>query len=64
MRVQQRHEGSPEQRRLKLNARMATVDRGRQGQAAHTRYKSRTVVEFASGKAHVRMIDTHLSARD
>ena len=58
IRVQQRHEGSPEQRRLKLNAQ------GRQGQAPHTRYKSHTVVEFASGKAHACMIDTHLSARD
>ena len=64
MQAQQRHEGSPEQRWLKLNAHMATVDRGRQGQAAHTWYKSRTVVEFASGKAHACMIDTHLSARD
>ena len=31
---------------------MATVDHDRQGQAAHRHeYKSRTVVEFASGKA-------------
>ena len=35
-----------------VNARMATVDHDRQGQAAHRHeYKSRTVVEFASGKS-------------
>ena len=40
-----------ERRRLKFNARMATADHDRQGQAAHKQYKSRTVVEFASGKS-------------
>ena len=30
------------------NARMATADHDRQGQAAHRQYKSRIVVEFAS----------------
>ena len=36
-----------------VNARMATADHDRQGQAAHRRYKLRTVVEFASGlKGH------------
>ena len=30
---------------------MATADHDRQGQAAHRQYKSRTVVEFASGKS-------------
>ena len=34
-----------------VNARMATVDHDRQGQAAHRQCKSRTVVEFASGKS-------------
>ena len=35
-----------------VNARMATVDHDRQGQAAHRHeYKSCTVVEFASGKS-------------
>ena len=34
-----------------VNARMATADHDRQGQAAHRQYKSRTVVEFASGKS-------------
>ena len=33
------------------NARMTTADHERQGQAAHRWYKSRTIVEFASGKA-------------
>ena len=40
-----------------LNARMATADHDRQGQAAHRQYKSCTVVEFASGKPCI--IDTH-----
>ena len=35
-----------------VNTRMATADHDRQGQAAHRRYKLRTVVEFASGKGH------------
>ena len=39
-----------ERRRLKVNARMATVDHDRQGQAAHRRYKLHTTVEVASGK--------------
>jgi len=30
---------------------MANVDHDRQGQAAHRQYKSRTVVEFSSGKS-------------
>ena len=34
-----------------VNAHMATADHDRQGQAAHRQYKSRTVVEFASGKS-------------
>ena len=34
-----------------VNARMATADHDRQGQVAHRRYKSRTVIEFASGKS-------------
>ena len=34
-----------------VNAHMATVDHDRQGQATHRQYKSRTVVEFASGKS-------------
>ena len=34
-----------------VNARMATADHDRQGQAAHRQYKSSTVVEFASGKS-------------
>ena len=34
-----------------VNARMATADRDTQGQAAHRQYKSRTVVEFTSGKS-------------
>ena len=34
-----------------VNARMATADHDRQGQAAHRQYKSRTVVEFTSGKS-------------
>ena len=34
-----------------VNARMATADHDRQGQGAHRQYKSRTVVEFASGKS-------------
>ena len=34
-----------------VNAHMATVDHDRQRQAAHRQYKSRTVVEFASGKS-------------
>ena len=34
-----------------VNTRMATADHDRQGQAAHRQYKSRTVVEFASGKS-------------
>ena len=32
-----------------VNARTATVDHDRQGQAAHRQCKSRIVVEFASG---------------
>ena len=35
-----------------LNAHMATADHDRQGQAAHRQYKSRTVIEFTSGKAY------------
>jgi len=35
-----------------VNAHMATADHDRQGQAAHRWYKSCTVVEFTSGKAH------------
>ena len=34
-----------------VNARMSTADHDRQRQAAHRQYKSRTVVEFASGKS-------------
>ena len=34
-----------------VNARMATADRDKQGQAAHGQYKSRIIVEFASGKS-------------
>ena len=40
-----------------VNARMATVDHDRQGEAAHRQYKSCTVVEFASGKPCI--IDAH-----
>ena len=32
------------------NARMATADHDRQGQAAHRQYKLRTVAGFTSGK--------------
>ena len=32
------------------NTCLATADHDRQGQATHKLYKSRTVVEFASGK--------------
>ena len=35
----------------RVNTRMATADHDRQGQAAHRQYKSRTVVELASGKS-------------
>jgi len=39
-----------------VNARMATADHDRQWQAAHRQYKSRTVVEFASGKSmHIKL---------
>ena len=34
-----------------VNPFMATADHDRQGQAAHRQYKSRTVVEFTSGKS-------------
>ena len=44
--------GLQETRSEDVNARMATADHDRQGQATHRRYKLRTVVEFASGKGH------------
>ena len=34
-----------------VNTCMATADHDRQRQAAHRQYKSRTVIEFASGKS-------------
>ena len=49
-----------------VNARMATVDHGRQRQAAHRQYKSRTVIEFASGKSmhNPTLISTRNSAHN
>ena len=49
-----------------VNTCMATVDHDRQGQAAHRRYKLRTIVEVASGKGHARMtpVSTRGSAHD
>ena len=37
---------------MPINILNVSVDHDRQGQAAHRRYKSNTVVEFASGKGH------------
>ena len=53
----QRQRESRETKTTQDNARMATADHDRQGQAAHTQYKSRTVVEFAQVSPCI--IDTH-----
>ena len=47
----ERSVGVKEARGNEDNARMAIADHDRQGQAAHRQYKSRIVVEFASGKS-------------
>ena len=47
-----KHSVAVKEARFKLNSHMATADHDRQGQAAHRRYKSHTVVEFTLGKAH------------
>ena len=41
-----------ETKTTQVNTHMATADRDRQGQAAHRQYRSRTVVEYTSGKSH------------
>ena len=59
-RLPERRVGMKEARGTKatqVNVCMATADRDRQRQAAYRQYKSRTVVEFASGKSM--HIDTH-----